>query len=37
MTDASFPTVNSFSVHEDQLNWVDVPRAAGGKAAVLFS
>jgi quercetin dioxygenase-like cupin family protein len=36
MTDASFPTMNSYSVHEDQLKWFDVPLVTGGKAAVLF-
>ena len=36
MTDNSSPTVNSYSVHEDQLKWFDVPLVAGGKAAVLF-
>ncbi len=36
MTDTSSPTVNSYSVHEDQLKWFDVPLVAGGKAAVLF-
>lgn len=36
MTDNSSPTtVNSYSVHEDQLKWFDVPLVAGGKAAVL--
>jgi quercetin dioxygenase-like cupin family protein len=36
VTDNSSPTVNSYSVHEDQLKWFDVPLVAGGKAAVLF-
>src|SRR5258708_34721338 len=36
MTDNSSPTVNSYSVHEDQLKWFDVPLVAGAKAAVLF-
>ena len=35
MTDKPFPKVNSYSVHEDQLKWFDVPLVAGGKAAVL--
>jgi quercetin dioxygenase-like cupin family protein len=35
MTDKPSPTVNSYSVHEDQLKWFDVPLVAGGKAAVL--
>ena len=35
MTEKSSPTVNSYSVHEDQLKWFDVPLVAGGKAAVL--
>ena len=29
------PTVNSYSVHEDELKWFDVPLVAGGKAALL--
>jgi quercetin dioxygenase-like cupin family protein len=36
MADISSPIVNSYSVHEDQLKWFDVPLVAGGKAAVLF-
>ena len=36
MADTSSPIVNSYSVHEDQLKWFDVPLVAGGKAAVLF-
>ena len=35
MPDKPSPTVNSYSVHEDQLKWFDVPLVAGGKAAVL--
>jgi predicted metal-dependent enzyme (double-stranded beta helix superfamily) len=35
MTEKSSSTVNSYSVHEDQLKWFDVPLVAGGKAAVL--
>jgi quercetin dioxygenase-like cupin family protein len=35
MTEPSSSTTNSYSVHEDQLNWFDVPLVAGGKAAVL--
>ena len=35
MTEKSSPTVNSYSIHEDQLKWFDVPLVAGGKAAVL--
>ena len=34
MTDSSSTTVNSYSVHEDQLKWFDVPLVAGAKAAV---
>lgn len=29
------PAVNSYSVHEDELKWFDVPLVAGGKAALL--
>jgi len=36
MADTSSPIVNSYSVHEDQLKWFDVPLVAGGRAAVLF-
>jgi quercetin dioxygenase-like cupin family protein len=36
MANNSTSKVNSYSVHEDQLKWVDVPLVAGGKAAVLF-
>jgi len=36
MANGSISKVNSYSVHEDQLKWVDVPLVAGGKAAVLF-
>lgn len=36
MADTSSPIVNSYSVHEDQLKWFDVPLVAGAKAAVLF-
>ena len=35
MTNNSPPTVNSYSVHEDELKWFDVPLVAGGKAALL--
>ena len=35
MTEKSSSTVSSYSVHEDQLKWFDVPLVAGGKAAVL--
>ena len=35
MTEKSPSTVNSFSVHEHQLKWFDVPLVEGGKAAVL--
>ena len=35
MTEKSSSTVNSYSVHEDQLKWFDLPLVAGGKAAVL--
>jgi hypothetical protein len=31
MTDSSSTTVNSYSVHEDQLKWFDVPLVAGAK------
>jgi hypothetical protein len=35
MPEKSSPTVKSYSVHEDQLKWFDVPLVKGGKAAVL--
>jgi quercetin dioxygenase-like cupin family protein len=35
VTNNSPPTVNSYSVHEDELTWFDVPLVAGGKAALL--
>lgn len=35
MTEKSSSTVNSYSVHEHQLKWFDVPLVEGGKAAVL--
>jgi hypothetical protein len=35
VTNNSPPTVNSYSVHEDELKWFDVPLVAGGKAALL--
>ena len=36
MAKISSPIVKSYSVHEDQLKWFDVPLVEGGKAAVLF-
>ena len=36
VTNNSPPTVNSYSVHEDELKWFDVPLVAGGKAALLL-
>jgi quercetin dioxygenase-like cupin family protein len=35
MAGTSSPIVHSYSVHEDQLKWFDVPLVRGGKAAIL--
>jgi quercetin dioxygenase-like cupin family protein len=35
MTEKLSAAVNSYSIHEDQLIWFDVPLVKGGKAAVL--
>jgi quercetin dioxygenase-like cupin family protein len=36
VTNNPSPSVKSYSVHEDELKWFDVPLVAGGKAALLY-